>query len=72
MTSSTNEGTFPKAADRALATAPGVTVASSVRADKAKVLGEETSVVGVDPATIASVYHFELGARLRRRRQAAR
>ena len=59
VTSSTNEGTFPKAADRALASAPGVTVASSVRADKAKVLGEETSVVGVDPATIASVYHFD-------------
>jgi putative ABC transport system permease protein len=59
VTSSTNEGSFPKAADRALASAPGVTVASSVRADKAKILGEETGVVGVDTATIASVYHFD-------------
>jgi putative ABC transport system permease protein len=59
VTSSENQGTFPKAADRALASAPGVTVASSVRADKAKILGEETSVVGVDTATIASVYRFD-------------
>ena len=59
VTSTTNEGSFPKAADRALAAAPGLTVASSVRADKAKILGEETNVVGVDPATIASVYHFD-------------
>jgi putative ABC transport system permease protein len=59
VTASSNEGTFPKAADRALASAPGVTVASSVRTDQAKILGEETSVVGVDPATIASVYGFD-------------
>ena len=59
VTASSNEGTFPKAADRTLAAAPGVTVTSSVRADKARIVDEETSVAGVDPATIASVYHFD-------------
>src|SRR5262245_18256406 len=59
VTSSTNEGSFPTAADRARASAPGVTVTPGVRADKARNLGEEMSVVGVDTATIASVYHFD-------------
>jgi putative ABC transport system permease protein len=59
VTSSENEGTFPKATDRALASAPGVTVASSVRTDQAKILGGETTVAGVDPATIAHVYRFD-------------
>jgi putative ABC transport system permease protein len=59
VTASSNEGTFPKATDRALAAAPGVDVTSSVRGDQAKILGEETTVVGVDPATIASVYRFD-------------
>jgi putative ABC transport system permease protein len=59
VTSSGNEGTFPKATDKALAGAPGVTVASSVRSDKARILGETTDVVGVDTATIADVYRFD-------------
>jgi putative ABC transport system permease protein len=59
VTSSSNEGTFPKAADKAIAGAPGVSVASSVRSDKARILGETTDVVGVDPATIAKVYRFD-------------
>ena len=59
VTSSTNEGAFPKAVGKALAGAPGVTVASSVRADKARILGETTDVVGVDEATIAQVYRFD-------------
>jgi putative ABC transport system permease protein len=50
---------FPVAAGDAAARAPGVTVASSVRSDKARVLGQTTDVAGVDPATIARVYHFE-------------
>jgi len=58
-------GVFPVAAGRAVAETPGVTVASSVRSDKARVLGETTVVVGVDPATIARVYRFELGRRSR-------
>jgi putative ABC transport system permease protein len=53
-------GVFPVAAGAALAKAPGVTVASSVRSDKARVLGESTGVVGVDPATIGRVYRFDL------------
>jgi putative ABC transport system permease protein len=50
---------FPTAAGAAVARAPGVTVASSVRSDKARALGETTDVIGVDPATIARVYRFE-------------
>jgi putative ABC transport system permease protein len=53
------EGQFPKAADAALARAPGVEVASSVRSDKARILGKTTDVVGVDPATIGRVYRFD-------------
>src|SRR4051794_38951617 len=53
-------GVFPVAAGRAVAKTPGVTVASSVRSDKARILGETTGVVGVDPATIGRAYHFEL------------
>ena len=59
VTSSSNEGTFPKAADKAIGGAQGVTVASSVRSDQARILGKTTSVVGVDPATIADVYRFD-------------
>jgi putative ABC transport system permease protein len=36
-----------------------VTVSSSVRSDKARVLGNTTDVIGVDPATISRVYRFE-------------
>jgi len=53
-------GVFPAAAGRAIAETPGVTVASSVRSDKARVLGATTDVFGVDPATIGRVYRFEL------------
>jgi putative ABC transport system permease protein len=53
-------GVFPVAAGRAVAKTPGVTVASSVRSDKARILGKTTGVVGVDPATIGRAYHFEL------------
>ncbi len=59
VTARSNAGLVPEGRRPRARSAPGVTVASSVRADKAKVLGEETSVVGVDPATIASVYHFD-------------
>jgi putative ABC transport system permease protein len=59
VTSASDEGQFGKAADDALAEAPGVEVASSVRSDKARVFGETTEVVGVDPATIGRVYRFD-------------
>jgi putative ABC transport system permease protein len=42
-------------AGETLAAVPGVELVSSVRSDSALVFGEEQSVVGVDPATIASV-----------------
>jgi putative ABC transport system permease protein len=59
VTSTADEGQFGKSADAALASAPGVGVASSVRSDKARILGETTDVVGVDPATIGQVYRFD-------------
>ncbi|HEX8104771.1 MAG TPA: FtsX-like permease family protein [Solirubrobacteraceae bacterium] len=51
-------GTFPAAAGDRLAAAPGVTVASSVRRDLARIHGKTEFVAGVDPATIAQVYDF--------------
>ena len=59
VTSSADEGQFGTGADAALAAAPGVRTASSVRGDKARILGETTDVVGVDPATIGQVYRFD-------------
>jgi putative ABC transport system permease protein len=59
VSASSNEGTFPKSADKALAGAAGVTVASSVRSDQARILGKTTGVIGVDPATITKVYRFD-------------
>jgi putative ABC transport system permease protein len=59
VSASGNEGTFSKQTDAALAAAPGITVASSVRTDQARILGKTTSVVGVDPATIGRVYRFD-------------
>jgi putative ABC transport system permease protein len=53
-------GLFSVAAGRALARTPGVSVASSVRSDKARAFGETTGVVGVDPATIGRAYRFDL------------
>ena len=52
------DGSFSRRADAAIATAPGVEVASSVRTDQARAFGKTTSVVGVDPATIGQVYRF--------------
>jgi len=48
-----------RAAGREIARAPGVTVASSVRSDNARIFGHDTPVVGVDPATITRVYGFQ-------------
>ena len=47
-----------KAGDAASA-APGVTAASSVRNEQALVKGDEVRVDGIDPATIAAVYHYD-------------
>jgi putative ABC transport system permease protein len=50
---------FRAAGGDALAATPGVKSASHVRADEAIVQGEENTVTGVDPATIARFYTFE-------------
>jgi putative ABC transport system permease protein len=50
---------FPAAAGDAVAQAPQVAVASSVRGDSAKVAGSDDTVTGLDPATIRRVYRFE-------------
>ncbi len=50
---------LPTKAGETLASAPGVELISSVRSDSALVLGEEQAVVGIDPATIATVSQFE-------------
>jgi len=56
---STNSSKFfsPQAAS-ALSGMRGVTVVSSIRADRARALGSTTGVAAVDPATIAQVFHF--------------
>jgi putative ABC transport system permease protein len=46
-------------AGKAASAAPGVTLASSVRNEQALVKGNEVRVDGIDPATIASVYHYD-------------
>jgi putative ABC transport system permease protein len=60
VVSSTNDGgSVPVAAGAKLAASPQVTVASSVRSDQARVLGDTVDVAGVDPATITRVYKFD-------------
>jgi len=60
VTSQSGWDTVPLPAGEALASAGGVEVASSVRGDRAQVLGgNEIDVSGVDPATIAQAYRFE-------------
>jgi putative ABC transport system permease protein len=49
---------FPSSAGTAVASAPKVTLASSVRSDKARAFGSDIDVNGVDPATIARVYTY--------------
>ncbi len=58
VTSDNGFDPFTSAAGKALADAPGVAVASSVRSDKAVAFGDEGTVTGVDPATIGQVYDY--------------
>ncbi|HEX8854652.1 MAG TPA: FtsX-like permease family protein [Thermoleophilaceae bacterium] len=58
VTSSNGFESFIAGAGDAAAKAPGVEVASSVRADKARALGSDIDVTGVDPATIGQVYAY--------------
>jgi putative ABC transport system permease protein len=59
ITSQNGWSAFPAAAGRAAAKAPGVALASNIRSDRGRIGGANVSVNGVDPATIARVYHFD-------------
>jgi putative ABC transport system permease protein len=59
VTSKNGWDPLARATGDAAAAAPGVTVASSVRNEQAKVKGDEVRVDGIDAATIASVYHYD-------------
>jgi putative ABC transport system permease protein len=50
---------FSTKAGDAVASAPAVAVASSIRGDQAKVNGAQETITGLDPATIAQLYRFE-------------
>jgi putative ABC transport system permease protein len=58
VTSQSGWDTVPAAAGKAVAAAPAVELASSVRSDRARLAGSEIDVSGVDPATIARVFDF--------------
>jgi putative ABC transport system permease protein len=59
VTSQNGWSAFPAAAGRAAAKARGVALASDVRSDRGRIGHANVSVNGVDPATIARVYHFD-------------
>src|SRR5207249_10591396 len=59
ITSQNGWSAFPAAAGRAAAKAPGVALASDIRSDRGRIGNANVSVNGVDPATIARVYHFQ-------------
>jgi putative ABC transport system permease protein len=59
VTSKNGWDPLSRAAGDAASAAPGVTLASSVRNEQAKVKGDEVRVDGIDPATIASAYHYD-------------
>jgi putative ABC transport system permease protein len=58
LTSGNGFDPFPSAAGDAIAEAPDVTLATSVRSDKARVFGTAVDVAGVDPE-IPRVYRFD-------------
>jgi putative ABC transport system permease protein len=58
VTSKSGFETYPAGAGEALAKAPGVTLASSVRSDSALAFGDDITVDGVDPATFSRVYAY--------------
>jgi putative ABC transport system permease protein len=59
VTSKNGQDPLSRVAGDAAAAAPGVTLASSVRNEQAKVKGDEVRVDGIDPATIAAVYRYD-------------
>ena len=64
VTSDNGYDPFTASAGDAVADVPGVAVASSVRNDQASAFGSDSSVTGVDPATIGQVYdyHWDKGS----------
>jgi len=58
VTSENGYDPFTKAAGEAVAQAPGVAIASSVRSDKGSSFGKDANVTGVDASTIGNVYDF--------------
>jgi putative ABC transport system permease protein len=58
VTSKNGFDPFTSGAGEALAQAPGVAVASSVRNDRASSFGSDISVTGIDPSTIGHVYDY--------------
>ncbi len=60
ITSQSGWDTMPVAIGRAVTAADGVAFSSSIRGDRAKLIGGgEVDVSGVDPATIARAYKFD-------------
>ena len=60
ITSQSGWDTVPLGAGKAAGAAPGVALASSIRNDRAQLVGGgEVDVSGVDPATIGRAYNFE-------------
>jgi putative ABC transport system permease protein len=59
VTSQNGWSAFPAAAGSAAAKAPGVTLVSNIRSDRGRIDNANMNVNGVEPATIASVYHFD-------------
>jgi putative ABC transport system permease protein len=58
VTSQNGFDPIPAAVGEAIAAAPGIALASSVRFDQALADGSEAEVTGVDPRTIATFYDF--------------
>jgi putative ABC transport system permease protein len=58
VTSDNGFDPFTASAGAAVAKANGVVTASDVRADKVSAFGDTVDVAGLDPQTIALVYHF--------------
>ena len=58
VTSENGYDPFTASAGDAVEDVPGVAVASSVRNDQASAFGSDSSVTGVDPATIGHVYDY--------------
>ena len=59
VTAKEGGGSFPAASDAAVTSSAGITLASGVRRDTAKVGADEVPVTGIDPATIDHFYNYK-------------